>query len=101
MQQRIIATISLCLGLMALSPVTFAQAPLPTVEGEVRKVNTEQQKITLRHGEIPNIDMSPMTMVFRVKAPEMLAQVKAGDKVRFTADKVDGVLTVMTIEPVR
>lgn len=90
---------ALALGLAAISFTVFAQAPLPGVEGEVRKVDAEQKKITLRHGEIPNIDMSPMTMVFRVKEPAMLARVKVGDKVTFTADRVDGALTVMTIEP--
>jgi Cu(I)/Ag(I) efflux system protein CusF len=89
----------LALGLATLSLAVFAQAPLPVVDGEVRKVDVEQQKITLRHGEIANLDMSPMTMVFRVQAPAMLQKVKPGDKVRFTADKVDGALTVMTIEP--
>lgn len=89
----------LALGLATLSLAAFAQAPLPVVDAEVRKIDTEQQKITLRHGEIPNLDMSPMTMVFRVKSPELLTQVQAGDKVRFTADKVDGALTVMTLEP--
>lgn len=89
----------LAVGLMDASFSAFSQAPLPLVDGEVRKVDTEQQKITLRHAQIPNIDMSPMTMVFRVKEPALLAQVQAGDKVRFTADKVDGALTVMTIEP--
>ncbi len=91
----------LALGLATLSLAAFAQAPLPLVDGEVRKVDIAQQKITLRHAEIPNIEMSPMTMVFRVKEPALLAQVQAGDKVRFTADKVDGTLTVITIEPVR
>lgn len=91
----------LAVGLATLSLATFAQTPLPLVDGEVRKVDLAQQKITLRHAEIPNIEMSPMTMVFRVKEPALLAQVQAGDKVRFTADKVDGVLTVITIEPVR
>ena len=100
MQRRFIATLSLSLslGLTALSFSAFAQAPLPLVDGEVRKIDTEQQKITLRHAEIPNLAMSPMTMVFRVKAPALLTQVKAGDKVRFTADKVDGALTVMSLE---
>ena len=91
----------LALGLATLSLAAFAQAPLPLVDGEVRKVDIAQQKITLRHAEIPNIEMSPMTMVFRVKEPALLAQVQAGDKVRFTADKLDGTLTVITIEPVR
>ena len=89
----------LALGLATLSLAVFAQAPLPVVDAEVRKIDTEQQKITLRHGEIANLDMAPMTMVFRVKEPALLQKLKPGDKVRFTADKVDGTLTVMTLDP--
>lgn len=81
-----------------LAAAAFAQAALPTVEGEVRKIDTDAKKITLRHGDIPNLEMSGMTMVFRVKDPELLGKVKPGDKVRFTADKVDGALTVLSIE---
>ena len=84
---------------LALPAVAAAQTPLPTVEGEVRKVDAEAQKITLRHGEIPNIGMDAMTMVFRVKDPALLARVKPGDKVRFTADRVEGALTVLSIAP--
>lgn len=91
----------LAFGLAAVSLSAVAQAPLPLVDGEVRKVDIAQQKITLRHAEISNLDMSPMTMVFRVKEPALLTQVQPGDKVRFTADKVDGALTVMTIEPAK
>ena len=89
----------LALGLATLSLAAFAQAPLPVVDAEVRKIDAEQQKITLRHGEIANLDMAPMTMVFRVKEPALLQKLKPGDKVRFTADKVDGTLTVMTLDP--
>ena len=88
----------LALGLATLSLAAFAQAPLPLVDGEVRKVDIAQQKITLRHAEIPNIEMSPMTMVFRVKDDALLTKVNAGDKVTFTADRIDGAITVMTIE---
>nr|WP_297647785.1 copper-binding protein [Hydrogenophaga sp.] len=70
-------------------------------EAEVRKVDRAAGKITLKHGEIPNLDMPPMTMVFQVADPALLATVKAGDKVRFSADKVKGAYTVMRIEPVR
>ena len=89
----------LALGLATLSLAAFAQAPLPVVDAEVRKIDAEQQKITLRHGEIANLDMSPMTMVFRVQDPALLQKVKPGDKVRFTADKPDGTLTVLSLEP--
>lgn len=67
-------------------------------EGEVRKVDKDNKKITLRHGEIKNLSMPGMTMVFGVKDPAMLDAVKTGDKVKFTADKMNGALTVMTIE---
>lgn len=73
------------------------QAGVPT-DGEVRKVDLEAKKLTLKHGEIKNLNMPGMTMVFQVKDPAMLEKVKAGDKVRFTAEKVNGVFTVTTIE---
>lgn len=82
-----------------LAAAALAQAALPAVEGEVRKIDTDAKKITLKHGDIPNLEMTGMTMVFRVKDPDLLAKVKPGDKVRFTADKVDGALTVLSIEP--
>ena len=69
----------------------------PLVEGEVRKVDLAQGKLTLRHGPIPNLDMPPMSMVFRVADPGMLDTVKPGDKVRFTADKIDGAFTVTSL----
>lgn len=76
-----------------------ATGVLPTVEAEVRKVDASAGKITLKHGDISNLDMPPMTMVFQVKDPALLGKVKAGDKVRFTAAKVNGAYTVMSIEP--
>ena len=82
-----------------LAAAAMAQAALPAVEGEVRKIDTDATKITLKHGDIPNLEMTGMTMVFRVKDPDLLAKVKPGDKVRFTADKVGGALTVLSIEP--
>jgi Cu(I)/Ag(I) efflux system protein CusF len=69
-----------------------------TAEGEVRKVDMENRKLTLRHGEIKSLDMPAMTMVFQVKDPSMLEKVKAGDKVRFTAEKLNGVITLTSIE---
>ena len=59
-------------------------------EGEVRKVDKDANKITLRHGPIPSLDMPAMSMVF---------QVKAGDKIRFSAEKIGGQYVVTRIEP--
>lgn len=70
-------------------------------DGEVRKVDKEAGKITLKHGEIRNLRMSPMTMVFQVKDKAMLDKVKAGDKVRFAADTVGGAMTITQIEPAK
>ena len=68
-------------------------------DGEVRKVDKEAQKITIRHGPIPSLDMpSAMTMVYRVKDPAMLERVKPGDKVKFQAEKIGGAFTVTKIE---
>lgn len=70
-------------------------------EGEVRRIDTPNRKITLRHGEIKNLQMPPMTMVFEVKDASLLEKVKQGDKVRFTAEQSGGVFTVTSIEAMR
>ncbi len=68
-------------------------------DGEVRKVDKDTGTITLKHGEIKSLRMSPMTMVFKVKDKTMLDKVKAGDKVRFAADNVGGTLIITQLEP--
>ena len=72
-----------------------------TTDGEVRKIDKENKKITLKHGEIKNLEMPGMTMVFQVKDPAMLDIVKPGDKVMFKAEKVNGALVVTEIQPVK
>jgi Cu/Ag efflux protein CusF len=79
---------------LALAPlVVHAQA----YEGEVRKIEKAQGKITLRHGELKALDMPPMTMVFRVGNPALLDNLAVGDKVKFDAAKVGGNYTVTAI----
>lgn len=75
-----------------------AAAPAELTEGEVRKVDKEAGKLTLRHGEIRNLNMAAMTMVLRVQDPAMLEQVKVGDKVRFAADRINGAVTIVQLE---
>jgi Cu/Ag efflux protein CusF len=75
-----------------------APATAELTDGEVKKIDKEAGKITLRHGELKNLNMSPMTMVFRVKDPAMLDQVKAGDKVKFAADRVNGAITIIQLQ---
>jgi Cu/Ag efflux protein CusF len=92
---------TLIAGLALAASAALAHAQATTTEGEVRKVDTAQRKITLKHGEIKNLDMPPMSMVFAVKDPALLGKVKVGDKVRFAADKIDGTYTVTAIEVAR
>ena len=67
-------------------------------EATVRKVDIEARKITLRHGEIQNLGMGAMTMVFGVTDPRLLQQVKADDRIRFRAIERDGRLLVTEIQ---
>lgn len=83
------------LAFAASAAVSFADATF--AEGEVRKVDKPNAKITLKHGEIKDLDMPPMTMVFGVKDPSMLDRVKAGDKIRFRAANQDGKYTLTEI----
>ena len=70
-------------------------------DGEVRKVDKDARKITIKHGPLENLDMPAMTMVFQVKDPGMLDQLKAGDRVKFRAEKTGGAYIVTKIEPVK
>jgi Cu(I)/Ag(I) efflux system protein CusF len=83
------------------SPATAAEPASQLVDAEVRKVDKDAAKITLKHGAIKNLDMPPMTMVFRVKDTALLDKLKAGDKIRFEAEKVEGAYTVTRVEAAR
>ncbi|MDO8776926.1 MAG: copper-binding protein [Burkholderiaceae bacterium] len=99
-------------GATSIFAASHAGAPIPAsdakkektapatdmTDGEIRKVDMDNKKLTIKHGEIKNLDMPPMTMVFQVKDPAMLDKVKAGDKVKFTVDKVNGAFTVLSLE---
>jgi Cu/Ag efflux protein CusF len=61
-------------------------------------VDLRAGKVTLKHGDIPNLDMPPMTMVFQVQDPALLDQLKPGDKIRFRADKLSGSYTVIELQ---
>lgn len=67
-------------------------------DGEITRWDPRTGKVTLRHGEIKNLGMPPMTMVFRVQDAAQLAPLKAGDKVRFRAEQVKGAYYATRIE---
>ena len=87
---------TLTIGGTILGAVALAQ---DWVNGQVTKIDQAASKITIRHGPIKKFDMDDgMTMVFRVKDPAMLKAVKAGDKVKFEVDRINGQFTVTKIE---
>ena len=72
----------------------------PSIELDL-KLALEQalnKKITLKHGEIKNLDMPGMTMVFQVKDPAMLDAVKQGDKVQFKVERSGGALVITEMQ---
>jgi Cu/Ag efflux protein CusF len=85
------------LTLFAALALATGLAAAQAVDAEVRKVDTAQGKLTLKHGEIRKLDMPPMTMVFRVASKSMLDGLKAGDKVKVEVDKIDGQYTVTAL----
>lgn len=85
-------------GATATGAQASATSAADMSQGEVRKVDKENKKITLKHGEIKNLEMPGMTMVFQVKEPAMLDAVKQGDKVQFKAEKAGGALVITDIQ---
>jgi Cu/Ag efflux protein CusF len=73
----------------------------PMSDGEVQKIDKSAGKVTIKHGPLHNLDMPAMTMVFRVKDPAMLDQIKEGDKIKFRSDRVHGALTVTEVQLVQ
>jgi Cu(I)/Ag(I) efflux system protein CusF len=90
------------IAVSVLFALTLTQAGAQSsdmINGLVTKVDESAQKITIKHGPLKKFDMDDgMTMVFRAQEPAMLKAVKAGDKVKFLPDRVNGQFTIMKIE---
>lgn len=78
--------------------LTVTPEALPEVLGEIKKVDLEQKKLTIKHQDIPNLNMPGMTMVFKVKESVVITNLKAGDKISFTVDTINGSMTVLTLK---
>ncbi|NWG25264.1 MAG: copper-binding protein [Pseudorhodoplanes sp.] len=90
------ALVSIVVAALLLPRAVLAQA---LIDGQVTKIDGSAGKITIKHGPIKKFDMDDgMTMVFRAQDPAMLKAVKAGDKIKFDADKINGQFTVTKIE---
>lgn len=85
----------------ALFTGASALASADLSEGEVRKVDRDNGRLTIKHGPLKNLDMPGMTMVFAVRDAAVLDAVKPGERIRFQAEQVDGTFMATQIEPVR
>jgi Cu(I)/Ag(I) efflux system protein CusF len=95
--KSIFIAIAFGLSTMACIPV-FAQSVADMALGEVRKIDKEARKITIKHGEIKELDMPPMSMVFTLKDPAVLENFKVGDKVKFKVVREDGKMLVTELQ---
>ncbi len=101
---------SICMSLFAAS--SFAQATAPAAaptqpaapvakemaDAEVRKVDKEAKKVTLKHGPIKSLDMPSMTMVFQVRDEKLFDKLVSGEKIKFTAEQLQGAYVVTGVE---
>jgi Cu/Ag efflux protein CusF len=83
------------------APPAAQAASTDLTDGEIRKVDKDNKKLTIKHGPLKSLDMPSMTMVFAVSDESVLEKFQAGDKVRFDAGKMDGKIVVTRIEPAR
>jgi len=88
-------------GHAAPAQASPASATAPMTEGEIKKIDKDAGKLTIKHGEMKHLGMMPMTMVFRVKDPAMLDAAPVGAQVSFSAERIEGALTVTAIAPAR
>lgn len=80
------------------TPAASQDDPQALSDGEVKKVDKDTGKLTVKHGPLVNLGMPAMTMAFKVQDPAMLDGVKAGDKVRLRVDSINGTYTVTRLE---
>jgi Cu(I)/Ag(I) efflux system periplasmic protein CusF len=92
-------SVATLISAIALCAWSQASAQSTLIDGQVTKVDPSAGNITIKHGPIKKLEMDQgMTMVFHAQDPEMLKAVKAGDKIKFDADSVNGQFTVTKIE---
>jgi Cu/Ag efflux protein CusF len=107
-------TTLICSAVLSVSAVSsFSQTTAPAAptsapvaapmakemaDAEVRKVDKEAKKVTLKHGPIKSLDMPSMTMVFQVRDEKLFERLVAGEKIKFTAEQLQGAYVVTSVE---
>jgi Cu/Ag efflux protein CusF len=94
-----LSTLALCSAVMLSVLIASHAWAQSLTDGLVTKVDASAEKITIKHGPMKKFDMDEsMTMVYRVQDPAMLQAVKAGDKVKFDAENLNGQFIVTKIQ---
>jgi Cu(I)/Ag(I) efflux system periplasmic protein CusF len=83
---------------VAATPAAAMPAAKDLADAEVRKVDKEAKKVTLKHGPIKNLDMPSMTMVFQVRDEKLFDKLVAGEKIKFSAEQLQGAYVVTGVE---
>jgi Cu/Ag efflux protein CusF len=102
---QLASAILLAASLPATSVATTQAAPAAVApsadmaDGEIRKIDKEAMKVTIKHGEIKSLDMPPMTMVFRVKDAAIIDALKTGEKIKFKVARESGSLWMVDVKP--
>ncbi|MCK9510412.1 MAG: copper-binding protein [Pigmentiphaga sp.] len=97
---RFLSSLAAVVGIalaMGLWVAPAEAAPSSPVQGEVRRVDPDGGRITLKHGPIPELELPAMTLVYRVQDKALIVPLKPGDSVVFTADRVDGQYVIISI----
>ncbi|MDY3330602.1 MAG: copper-binding protein [Pelistega sp.] len=81
--KSILKNIVLATAAMTTVGVVMAQEQAKA-SGEVRRIDAAKGKIAIKHGAISDFKLPAMTLVYEI-SPALLAKVKPGDKVKFTA----------------
>ena len=84
-----------------VSPKAEASQQDSLTDGEIKKIDLDNGKVTIKHGDIKNLDMAGMTMIFSVKEKSLLTNLKPGDKVKFIVINENGKMVVTDIQPAR
>ena len=80
------------------NPPVSASTPQEMATAEVRRVDKEAKKVTLKHGPIKSLDMPPRTMVFQVRDERLFDKLVAGEQIRFSAEQLQGAFVLTSVE---
>jgi Cu(I)/Ag(I) efflux system periplasmic protein CusF len=86
------------IGFVCAALLSVSAAASEMADAEVRRVDRDAKKVTLKHGPIKSLDMPPMTMVFQVRDEKLFDKLTVGGKIRFRTEQLQGAYVVTEVE---